>query len=228
MHLRDRRYEAVIHLVTSAQGAEEFYTVLNNEARYEGLEAARQTDLNTQKAWVGNSHFSIIDNIKGESFDCKVKRCTDCVLRAIGLPTPTQYYKKFLTRSDPENPIPKIPDDIGAVKIYVEDTFLSTKDKKVDKIQKRGQSGSYAYMHSIREKEVNNEYQVSKCQITSQEYMRLLEKKDSLRKTIKRIRVCFIYEQSYYMLDTFLNVKSGVNILKIASEKDIKSVKIPD
>ena len=38
IHLRDRRYDAVIHMVTAAQGAEEFYTDANNIARYETKE----------------------------------------------------------------------------------------------------------------------------------------------------------------------------------------------
>jgi len=41
VQLRDRRYEAVIHMMTAAEGAEEFYTGENNEARYESLEEAR-------------------------------------------------------------------------------------------------------------------------------------------------------------------------------------------
>ncbi|CAG9329645.1 unnamed protein product [Blepharisma stoltei] len=230
VHLRDRRYEAVIHLVTAAQGAEEHYTVMNNEARYEGLEAARQTDLNTQKAWVGHSHLSIIDNVKGQSFDDKMKRCQACVLRAVGLPTPMQFYKKFLVQLELDtepSQIPILPSNIPSVRIYVEDTFLRVKDKKLDKIQKRGQSGSYTYMHAIRNKEINNEYTVTKCQITSQEYMRLLERKDPFRQTIKRVRFCFIYEESYFMLDKFLNVEEGILILKIASEKKIEEISIP-
>ena len=35
IQLRDRRYEAVVHMVTAADGAAEFYTDVNNEARYE-------------------------------------------------------------------------------------------------------------------------------------------------------------------------------------------------
>ena len=38
MQLRDRRYEAVIHMVTAAKGAPEFYTTTSNEARYENIE----------------------------------------------------------------------------------------------------------------------------------------------------------------------------------------------
>ncbi len=35
IQLRDRRYEAVVHLVTSADGAKEFYSSESNAARYE-------------------------------------------------------------------------------------------------------------------------------------------------------------------------------------------------
>lgn len=34
------RYDAVFHLVTAADGAEEFYSLTNNKARSEGLAAA--------------------------------------------------------------------------------------------------------------------------------------------------------------------------------------------
>lgn len=36
MHLRDKRYDGVIHMVTAADGAEDFYNK-GNEARYENL-----------------------------------------------------------------------------------------------------------------------------------------------------------------------------------------------
>ena len=35
------RYDAVFHLVTAAKGAEEFYTLSNNQARTETIEQAR-------------------------------------------------------------------------------------------------------------------------------------------------------------------------------------------
>lgn len=33
--LRDNRYDAVLHMVTAADGADKFYASLSNEARYE-------------------------------------------------------------------------------------------------------------------------------------------------------------------------------------------------
>ena len=39
--LRADSYEAVIHMVTAADGAEKFYDGATNEARYETIEEAR-------------------------------------------------------------------------------------------------------------------------------------------------------------------------------------------
>jgi hypothetical protein len=44
MQLRDKRYEAVIHLVTAAKGAPESFHNENNQARYESLEEAIKLD----------------------------------------------------------------------------------------------------------------------------------------------------------------------------------------
>lgn len=35
--LRDHRYDGVLHLVTAADGAEEFYETESNDSRYENL-----------------------------------------------------------------------------------------------------------------------------------------------------------------------------------------------
>lgn len=54
--LRDQRYDAIIHLVTAAQGAESFYTLANNETRIETPDEAREQDRRTLDAWTGHEH----------------------------------------------------------------------------------------------------------------------------------------------------------------------------
>ena len=56
------RYGAVFHLVTAADGAEEFYTLGNNSARSETPEQARELDRNTRNCWIGHPHLRIIKN----------------------------------------------------------------------------------------------------------------------------------------------------------------------
>lgn len=100
IQLRDRRYEAVIHMVTAADGAHEFYTSANNEARYESANDAMELDKKLINAWVGHPHFSIVDNSQN-GFKNKIDRALDTVLKFIGLPTPASFYKKFLLITRP-------------------------------------------------------------------------------------------------------------------------------
>lgn len=62
IHLRDRRYEAVVHLVTAADGAPNFYQNANNQARYESVQEAIDLDKKLINAWVGHPQFSVIQN----------------------------------------------------------------------------------------------------------------------------------------------------------------------
>lgn len=61
------RYDAVIHLVTAADGAEEFYTLETNEdgVRLESAEQARELDQKTGAAWSSHPAHVIIDNSTG-------------------------------------------------------------------------------------------------------------------------------------------------------------------
>lgn len=52
--VRDDRYDLVIHLVTAADGAEEFYTLENNAARTETPDVAKWIDKKTQAVWNGH------------------------------------------------------------------------------------------------------------------------------------------------------------------------------
>ena len=44
VELRDGRYNQVIHMVSAAKGAEDFYHIENHAARHEGMELARLLD----------------------------------------------------------------------------------------------------------------------------------------------------------------------------------------
>lgn len=59
--LRDKRYEAVLHICTAAKGAEQFYTRQNNNCRSESLELARVVDDNLIAAWKGHPVLRIIN-----------------------------------------------------------------------------------------------------------------------------------------------------------------------
>ena len=44
VELRDNRYNQIIHMVSAANGAEDFYTLQGHQTRYEGIDQARKVD----------------------------------------------------------------------------------------------------------------------------------------------------------------------------------------
>ena len=78
------QYDGIFHLVTAADGAEEFYTLSNNEARTETIEEARELDRNTRNAWIEHQNLKIIDN--STDFQNKINRLLQEVYLIMGLP----------------------------------------------------------------------------------------------------------------------------------------------
>lgn len=61
VNLRDRRYDAVIHMTTSAKGAEEYFMNENQEVGGKELKRAKKAaiemDEKLRKAWMGHPHY---------------------------------------------------------------------------------------------------------------------------------------------------------------------------
>lgn len=55
-------YDLVIHLNTTAKGAEDFYTLENNKARTESVSEAREIDDKLLQVWEGHPNRVILDN----------------------------------------------------------------------------------------------------------------------------------------------------------------------
>ena len=93
IQLRDHRYEAIIHMVTAADGAAEFYNN-DNEARFEDADLAVVRDRALRECYIGHNKLYVIDN--RDTFGQKVKHTINTVLSVIGQPTSKVVFKKFL------------------------------------------------------------------------------------------------------------------------------------
>lgn len=69
-----KRYDAVFHLTSAANGAEEHYSLSNNEARTETIQEARDIDNKILAAWENHPRHYVIENIRGEDFNKKIDR----------------------------------------------------------------------------------------------------------------------------------------------------------
>lgn len=74
-------YDGVLHLVTTADGAVDFYTQLTNDARWERPSEARASDGRLLRAWQGHSQHHIVDN--STDFTGKVERLLAATIEVI-------------------------------------------------------------------------------------------------------------------------------------------------
>jgi hypothetical protein len=90
---RDKRYDAVIHMVTAADGAVQFFGNENNAIRHESVEEALSLDKKTVNCWVGHEHLYVIDN--STDFEGKLKRVVSRILRHVGEPDTGHTIRKY-------------------------------------------------------------------------------------------------------------------------------------
>jgi hypothetical protein len=84
IQIRDNRYDAVIHLVTAADGAESFYATLTGEARYESVSEAKEKDHLIRQAYMGHSKWILIKNEDCATFKDKILKVKETCLEILG------------------------------------------------------------------------------------------------------------------------------------------------
>lgn len=98
--MRDERYDAVLHLVTAADGAEENYTLQNNATRTETVEQAVAVDCAIREAWLGSPAHRIVGNRGPGGFEGKMDLCVSSLSRQLGLPLPGAVKRFWVLRCD--------------------------------------------------------------------------------------------------------------------------------
>lgn len=218
--LRDKHYDAVIHLVTAAIGAREFYTLENNAARTETPEQAAEMDGKIQNVWIGHPHLRVIDN--STDFAGKLKRVCAVICNVIGVPEPVEHERKFLVKINNANNF----DNLKYEKIEIEQTYLKAKDGSVPRIRKRGQNGSFTYTYTIKKYLGDGKNIEKERMISSREYLNFLPLSDKNYQSIKKIRYCFLYKNQYFELDEFKNPKN-LSILEAEIDEDSSKIELP-
>ena len=201
-------YDAVIHLVSAADGAEEHYAPKGNPARIESdLDAARAADKRTLKAWTGHPHLRIIDN--STSFDEKLARVLAEILRLCAhlIPgsaalAPLEYERKYLLRAAPDFSLPPMRE---AAAIEIKQTYLMTAETDSElRVRRRAQDGQATY-YLTRKIETEGDGRLEEeRRISPGEYLELLEGADPDRSPINKTRFCFAYESFYFEMDALL------------------------
>ena len=202
------RYDAVLHLVTAADGAEEFYQwndptkddVGNNAARSESPEEARIKDKKTLNAWIGHPHLRVFDN--STDFDGKINRVVAEVFALLGEPMPTEIERKFLIKM----PTSKQIEALGCVsKANIIQTYLKKGENVAERrIRQRGNKKNGFTFYYTEKTDVASGVRIEdERKITPDEYLQLLTEADTSLHQISKVRHCFVYDKKYFEMDIY-------------------------
>jgi CYTH domain-containing protein/predicted ATPase len=194
-YARDQRYNAVIHMVTAANGAEKFYTLANNAARYENAENARIQDERILAAWMGHEHLRVIDN--STDFKKKVRRVYNEISVLLGEP-PVEKERKFLV-SFKHKDLPSHTQPIDIEQFYP----ISDKRGVVLRFRKRGQDGFYTYFRTTKRPCGRGKNFEVQDFMSEQEYNLGLQFKRPDTAIVQKTRSCFVYQSQRFELDEF-------------------------
>ncbi len=217
------RYDAVFHLVSAADGAEQYYTTATNAIRYEkadeeGLRIARELDKKVIRAWTGHSHLRVINN--HDDFDRKMNRVLKEISSVLGLPQPIQEERIF--RVEIVGDIPECSESM------ITQTYLVAEPGCEVRLRRREwQGGKVVNVHTTKKRLSATELLETERQVNNNLYEQMLQQADPYRSTIKKKRQSFIWKGQFFEIDTFL---SPVNDLVMMETKGIlkqESVNFP-
>lgn len=239
--LRDNRYDAVMHMVTAADGAQEFYDSISNEARYESVEEAIDKDKKIREAYMGHKRWVMIDNSVND-FQQKINNAKTQIQHILGHSTGSNFYKKYLLNKcdgSKEKTLTNIPIKFGLNQIFEEssldETFIkysSTEGKVISaSIEKKGSNLSYAY--TLKATIQKGDQRINKKKVISaSEYIELMQNKIQDMQTLHCNRVCTIDQGLYMIIDYYPQVDGEpvICIIQVNAEelkKTGKRVSLP-
>lgn len=209
--LRDARYDAVVHMVTAAAGAEEHYG-WDNPARSETPERARALDRMTHDAWVGHPHLRVVANGHG-GFEAKLADVVRAIARAAGIPEPLEAERKFLASSVDEAALAAVRSET----VEIEQTYLVDGSR----VRRRGKAGAFVYTHTRKSPGPRDGQRVEvERMVGPREYLALLAERDAGRDSVVKTRTCFTWEGRYFELDRFSAPAHAAGLVLLEVEHD--------
>ncbi|HEY3277575.1 MAG TPA: ATP-binding protein [Syntrophorhabdaceae bacterium] len=205
MTLRDR-YHGIVHLVTAADGAREYYTGENNRARLETAEEAALIDERIKESWLGHPRLKIIDS--RADFESKIRQAFSAISQILGMPESMETREKYLLEQVNYGDLPTHQI------IEIEQVYLRSQDAdEIVRIKKRSQGFSLLYFlgrtkksgTSIEEEEL----------ITEQQYMNLMKLAKAGTEPLIKDRISFLWHGQRFELDRYKGRHEGLLLLNV-------------
>lgn len=226
--IRDERYDAVVHLVTAADGAEKFYSLENNQARTETPDVARWLDKKCQSVWNGHPNFTVISNTSVGSFKQKMDEVFKCICKVIDIPEMPSFQGKYLIKGDFD--ISKLPQDLE-YEVYIEEIhYLNSESKNEEvwvkkRISKESKGETFSFTRRRLAKVAAEKLELMR-NITRRQYEDYLKLSDKSKKMVSKEIIVFVYDNQNCVVEDFQIADKRVSVLR-AYVVDPQNVKIP-
>ena len=192
------KYDAVFHLVTAAKGAEQFYTLANNAARYETVEEAVRVDDGLITSWTGHPHLRVIDN--RYDFQGKMMALITEISAFLGEPRPLETRRKYLIRIPDTEELERRP---NCCRVEILQAYLrSAIPGEMIRIRQRGRDGHYLY-YKTRKQLIDGKRIELEERMTKDEFFELLAQADPEYRPIRKERYCLSENGLYYNIDIY-------------------------
>lgn len=216
------RYDAVLHLVSAADGAEQYYTTATNATRYEqmneeGLRIARELDKKVINAWTGHPHLRVINN--NDDFNAKLNRVLKEIAHVVGVPQPIQEERKYIVELTGDMP--------DCTEINIAQTYLVGEPGAEIRLRRREWNGKSNNILTTKIIVPGNEMLITERPIANNLYESMLQQADPYRHTIHKLRRSFIWKGQYFELDFYQGVLDGLVILETKGIRCHADVKFP-
>eukprot|EP01062_Namystynia_karyoxenos_P055373 TRINITY_DN4617_c0_g1_i2.p1 TRINITY_DN4617_c0_g1~~TRINITY_DN4617_c0_g1_i2.p1 ORF type:complete len:659 (+),score=219.08 TRINITY_DN4617_c0_g1_i2:148-2124(+) len=210
--LRDGRYDMVVHLVTAADGAANFYGTENNQARTETPEQAVEQDRKLQKMWTGHPKVRIVDN--STPFAEKMERTMQPILELVGIDRRPGPYKKYAVGAFDPSQVPVHTERSEVTLRFLRGSrpdnqsrlFLRTDSTHEPVLAEQRSHITYTFQNFRIEQD-----QVFRCEshLNESQYNAMCQQVDPHLMTVRRKVLSFVYANQYFELGTYVEPQVG-------------------
>ncbi len=191
-------YDAVLHLVTCAKGAEYAYNY-GNAARYEDIEGARALDDRTLRAWKNHHALYVIDN--SVDFEDKINRAVAQIYRIIGESAPEPGKKKYLVHMPDCTELSR---KYNALPIEMMQTYLFSSDPEVERrIRQQSCLGEQLFFYTTKRVGEDGTRWVTERPISEKDYVSYLMEADLSLRSVRKLKFRFAYAGHRMELDVY-------------------------
>lgn len=214
-------YDAVLHLVSCAKGAETAYPFIGSEAYCEPVETAREKDDLLLQVWRSHPGLHVIDN--SADFEEKIARSMRAVCAAVGRPVQQEVWHKYLISLPTRQ---TLEDTYHAVSVDMMQTYLTRRSPDVVRRIRQQRSGE-EYLYFYMEKRTTSSGQwETETPISEADYIRYLMEGDMSLHTVHKTKYRFSHAGCRFEIDVYPFSQDRA-IMRAALPTDVPALQAP-